>query len=75
MGISYRVGSDLYYWLIVESSMSCSKSGHDANGRKFAPMVRDIALKRVASVLSSGCGDLTRTQMKVESTDGMKETY
>ena len=42
---------------------------------KFAPMVRDIDVKRDASVLSSGCGDLTRTQTKVESTDGMKETY
>ena len=34
----------------------------------FAPMVRDIDVKRDASVLSSGCGDLTRTQMKVEFT-------
>ena len=42
---------------------------------KFAPMVRDIDVKRDTSVLSSGCGDLTRTQTKVESTDGMKEMY
>ena len=42
---------------------------------KFALMVRDKDVKRDASVLSSGCGDLTRTQTKVESTDGMKETY
>ena len=42
---------------------------------KFAPMVRDKDVKRDASVLSRGCGDLTRTQTKVESTDGMKDTY
>ena len=42
---------------------------------KFAPMMRDIYVKRDASVLSSGCGGLTRTQMKVEFTDGMKETF
>ena len=42
---------------------------------KFAPMMRDIDLKRDASVLSSGCGDLTHTLTKVESTEGMRETY
>ena len=53
--------------------MSRSKSGHDAKGRKFAPIVRDVDVKRDASVLSSGCGDLTHTQMKVEFTVGAKE--
>ena len=42
---------------------------------KFAPMVRDIDVKRDASVLSNGCRDLTRTQMKVEFTVGAKEMY
>ena len=42
---------------------------------KFALMVRDIDVKRDASVLSSGCGDLTHTQMKVELTVGAKEMY
>ena len=43
---------------------------------KFAPIMRDIDVKSDANVLSSaGCGDLTRTQMKVEFTDGMKEMY
>ena len=42
---------------------------------KFAPMMRDMDVKRDASVLSSGCRDLTRTQMEVEFTDGMKETF
>ena len=41
---------------------------------EVAPMMRDIDIKRDANVLSSGCGDLTRMQMKVEFTDGMKET-
>ena len=42
---------------------------------KFAPMTRDIDVKRHVDVLSSGCGDLTRTQTKVESTDGIKEEF
>ena len=42
---------------------------------EVAPMVRDIDVMRDASVLSSGCGDLTRTQTKVEFTVGAKETY
>ena len=42
---------------------------------KFAPIVRDIDVKRDVDVLSSCCGDLTRTQTKVEFTVGAKETY
>ena len=42
---------------------------------KFALMVRDIDVKRDVDVLSSSCRDLTHMQMKVEFTDGMKETY
>ena len=42
---------------------------------KFALMVRDIDVKRDVDVLSSSCGDMTRTQTKVEFTDGMRETY
>ena len=42
---------------------------------RFAPIMRDIDVKRDASVLSSSCRDLTRTQMKVEFTVGAKEMY
>ena len=42
---------------------------------KFALMTRDIDVKRHVDVLSSGCGDLTRTQTKVEFTVGAKEMY
>ena len=42
---------------------------------KFALTTRDIDVKRDVNVLSSVCGDLTRTQTKVEFTDGMRETY
>ena len=42
---------------------------------RFAPMMRNINVKRYVNVLSSGCRDLTRTQTKVEFTDGTKEPY
>ena len=100
MGMSYRVGSDLYHWLSSKAAWVAANQGMtpmeerykdilkkeqwDVSRKKlltsiwmlkFAPMVRDKDVKRDASVLSSGCGDLTRTQTKVEFTDGMKEEY
>ena len=45
MGISYRVGLDRIGSLLLKSSMSRSKSGHDAKGRKVQRLIKERAMR------------------------------